>query len=47
MELILGKTEKELRSEISDLVKDYYNVKFKNEEYIPGETPVRYAGRVY
>jgi CDP-6-deoxy-D-xylo-4-hexulose-3-dehydrase len=47
MGLILSKAEKELRTEISSLVKDYYDVKFKNEAYIPGETPVRYAGRVF
>ena len=42
------KTEKELRSEIAGLVKDYYNVKFNNEgEFEPGITPVRYAGRVF
>ena len=47
MGLIMGKTEKELRSDISILVKDYYDLKFKNDVYIPGETPVRYAGRVF
>ncbi len=47
MGLILSKTGKELRADIAGLVKDYYDIKFKNEEYISGETPVRYAGRVF
>ena len=41
------KTEKELREEISALVKDFYEVKFRDDAYVPGETPVRYAGRVF
>ena len=41
------KTEKELRDEIADLVKDFYNVKFKEDKYKPGESAVRYAGRVF
>ncbi len=47
MGLIVSKLEKELRLEISNLVKEFYNTKFSNETYIPGETPVRYAGRVF
>ncbi|MBF9018673.1 MULTISPECIES: lipopolysaccharide biosynthesis protein RfbH [unclassified Oceanispirochaeta] len=47
MGLIVSKNEKELRAEIAGLVKDFYDVKFKDEFYIPGETPVRYAGRVF
>ncbi|RDG29035.1 lipopolysaccharide biosynthesis protein RfbH [Oceanispirochaeta sp. M1] len=43
----MSKNEKELRAEIAGLVKDFYDVKFKDEFYIPGETPVRYAGRVF
>ena len=43
----MGKTEKELRADISNLVKDYYDLKFKDDAYIPGETPVRYSGRVF
>ena len=41
------KNEAQIRSEISDLVKEYYNIKFKEEKFNPGETPVRYAGRVF
>lgn len=40
-------TEKQLREEISQKVKEYYNVKFANQKFTPGETPVRYAGRVF
>lgn len=41
------KTEKELRSKIASLVKEFYDLKYKNKAYIPEETPVRYAGRVF
>lgn len=41
------KTEKELRSEIAGLIKEFYDVKFAKDTYIAGETPVRYAGRVF
>lgn len=40
-------TEKELRSQILSLVKDYYQVGHKPEEFIPGETPIRFGGRVF
>jgi CDP-6-deoxy-D-xylo-4-hexulose-3-dehydrase len=36
-----------LRSEILNLVKEYQSVKFAKKEFVPGETPVRYAGRVF
>ena len=40
------KTEKEIRQEIAGLVKAYYASKSR-EEFIPGTTPINYAGRVY
>jgi len=43
----MAKTEKELRDEISLLVKDFYNVKFAKKEFDAGKSPVRYAGRVF
>src|SRR6056297_343456 len=43
----MGKSEKELRSEISDLVRQLYEVKFSPQAFVAGETPVRYAGRVF
>lgn len=36
-----------LREEIFSRVKEYYNIKFAKKEFIPGKTPVRYAGRVF
>jgi len=39
--------ESELRKKISDLVKEYYEIKFKNKKFIPGKDLVRYAGRVF
>ncbi len=39
--------EKELRSQILELTKKYYTAKFDNYEFVPGKTPVRYAGRVF
>jgi len=41
------KTESQLRMEISDLVKEYYDIRYAGRKYIPGETPVRYAGRIF
>lgn len=41
------KTESQLRKEILALVKEYHDVKYENREYLPGKTPVRYAGRVF
>lgn len=37
----------ELRKEIAALVKEYHKVKFSRKAFVPGETPVRYAGRVF
>jgi CDP-4-dehydro-6-deoxyglucose reductase, E1 len=41
------KTEKQLRQEIADLVKEYHDIKFSPDAFIPGESQVRYAGRVF
>jgi len=38
---------KNIRKEIEKLTKIYYNTKFKKKEFIPGVTPVRYAGRYF
>lgn len=40
-------SEKELRQQISALVKDYYELKFANTKFEPGKSFVRYAGRVF
>ena len=37
--------ENNLRAEILELVKKYYNNNFNNKEFIPGKSQVRYAGR--
>lgn len=39
--------EKELRKTISKLVHEYYLSRFSKDEFIPGVTPIRYAGRVF
>ncbi len=39
--------EKELRNQILNLVGLYYNEKLSRNEFIPGKTPIRYAGRVF
>ncbi len=39
--------ENEIRNKISDLIKEYYDEKFAGNSYVPGESPVRYAGRVF
>ena len=43
----MAKTEQELRFAIKELVKEYYDIKFKNKKYEKGKTPVHYAGRVF
>ena len=43
----MAKTEQELRAEIAALVKEFYNTKFAERSFVPGQTPVRYAGRVF
>ena len=43
----MAKTEFQLREEILALVKEYHDVKYENRDYVPGKTPVRYAGRVF
>ena len=37
----------ELRSRIFCLVQEFFNEQFRPEPFVPGETPVRYAGRVF
>ena len=43
----MAKTEQELRAETAALVKEFYNTKFAERSFLPGQTPVRYAGRVF
>jgi CDP-6-deoxy-D-xylo-4-hexulose-3-dehydrase len=37
----------ELRERILELVREYHDEAFAEPEFVPGETPVRYAGRVF
>ncbi len=37
----------ELRGEILELVREYHDVAFQPESFVPGETSLRYAGRVF
>ncbi|HOV91110.1 MAG TPA: lipopolysaccharide biosynthesis protein RfbH [Syntrophorhabdaceae bacterium] len=39
--------EREIRNKICELIKEIYNIKFQQKDFIPGKTPVRYAGRVF
>ena len=41
------KTEKQLRKEIFEKVKELYKLRKNREEFIPGRTKINYAGRVY
>jgi CDP-4-dehydro-6-deoxyglucose reductase, E1 len=43
----VAKTEIELRAEISDLVKQFYQIKFADRKFVQGTSPVHYAGRVF
>lgn len=44
---LMAKSEQQVRAQILEMVKEYHDVKYANREYIPGKTPVRYAGRVF
>ena len=37
----------ELREQIVELVREYHAEAFQEPDFVPGETPVRYAGRVF
>jgi CDP-4-dehydro-6-deoxyglucose reductase, E1 len=43
----MAKSANQVREQIAGLVKEFYSVKFEKKEFIPGKTPVRYAGRVF
>jgi len=40
-------TETELRQQIADLVAEFHQLRSKKQLFIPGKTPVRYAGRIF
>lgn len=39
--------EREIRNQIFEKVKELYQLREAGKEFIPGETPIRYAGRVF
>ena len=39
--------EEALRSKILKLTEEYYNLKFSDNNFLPGETYVNYAGRIF
>lgn len=41
------RNENEIRLEILDRVKEIYNLRKQNQSFVPGETRVNYAGRVF
>ena len=43
----MPKSPSELRNDIAALVAEYCKVKFAKKPFVPGDTPVRYAGRVF
>ncbi|HVM63098.1 MAG TPA: lipopolysaccharide biosynthesis protein RfbH [Verrucomicrobiae bacterium] len=43
----MGKSADELRAEIAGLVRQYYAAAFPVREFIPGQTAIPYAGRVF
>jgi len=38
---------KALRDEIGSLVRRYYDLRFQSQPFVPGKSPIRYAGRVF
>lgn len=43
----MNSTAERLRAQIVQLVREYYRAAFPAREFIPGETPVPYAGRIF
>ena len=43
----MGKSAKDIRDEIENLVEEYYKAKFGAKPFVAGESAVRYAGRVF
>jgi CDP-6-deoxy-D-xylo-4-hexulose-3-dehydrase len=43
----MTRSHEQVRAEILGLVKEFYDSKFAETEFVPGKTPVRYAGRVF
>lgn len=44
---VMPRSPTDLRKKITALIEEYYKVKFNGRAFVPGETPVRYAGRVF
>ena len=40
-------TDQELRKRIAKLVSEFHKVRTSETKFIPGKTPVRYAGRIF
>jgi len=40
-------TEQELREKISNIVAEFHKTRTTEQTFIPGKTPIRYAGRVF
>ena len=47
MDTTTTKTQEQIHSEIMDLVKEWYKIKFSKKSFQAGETYVNYAGRVF
>ncbi|MFC1952550.1 lipopolysaccharide biosynthesis protein RfbH [Chloroflexota bacterium] len=43
----MGKTADNLRTQIDQLVREYYALAFPAKSFVPGESPVPYAGRIF
>ncbi|MBW1678839.1 MAG: lipopolysaccharide biosynthesis protein RfbH, partial [Deltaproteobacteria bacterium] len=40
-------TEQEIRAKISNLVAEFHKIRTTEKTFVPGKTPIRYAGRVF
>jgi len=40
-------TEQELRAKISNLVAEFHKTRTTEKAFVPGKTPIRYAGRIF
>ena len=43
----MPRTPQDIRNDIANSVKEYHALQFAAKPFVPGETPVRYAGRVF
>src|SRR5687768_1311492 len=47
LQIPMGRSPDEIRAEILELVKEFHGANWPPREFVPGQTPLQYAGRVF